>query len=397
MQFFQDHKLGVVRDAAGEPIRQAERGRERDDRDRVGAAERGRERRDGGAQNIHLRIASRQHAPGGLGRDECRRCRKPAGFFDPRPQFPQRAEFRDGQKLVGVRREAKEDHAVRGIERDALSFQRAQIGERGGEHERQLLRFRAAGIVNDATVGDGEFALEAVAGERRQPASKMRRFLSPRARGVGAKGQCADRIVTDANARAAMRAGKSFRQHRVEHSARLRREIEFECRAGTKIKFFEHAPDRLLACRQAETMVSGRTRKDQRQAVGAVIELTQRALVGARRVGMLDPRHDLPRRSARRARRRATRRRFVAPAARWKGHQRCLLISRSKGAPFKTWSTRLRHCASLAGGKSAASGRSSVSLMAAKCHAGRAGPISPACGIAPSFRGATASREPGIR
>ena len=93
MRLFEQNELGVARDAARKAIGQAERGGKRQDRDRIGAAERGGEHGDGRAQNIHVRIALRHHAPRGLGRDESRLRRKPARGFDPRPQFSQARNF----------------------------------------------------------------------------------------------------------------------------------------------------------------------------------------------------------------------------------------------------------------------------------------------------------------
>ena len=54
---------------------------------------------------------------------------------------------------------------ARRIERDAVGFERAQIGHGAAERERKLLRLRAAGIVDDAPVRDRERSAKAVAGE----------------------------------------------------------------------------------------------------------------------------------------------------------------------------------------------------------------------------------------
>ena len=89
----------------------------------------------------------------------------PQACFDARPQFPQGAEFGDGEKLVGVGGEPEIDHAARGIERHAAGFQRAQIIDRGGNGEGQFLRLRAAGIVDDAPVGDRERSAKALLGK----------------------------------------------------------------------------------------------------------------------------------------------------------------------------------------------------------------------------------------
>ena len=52
-----------------------------------------------------------------------------------------------------------------GFERHAVGFERAQIGDRDGQHESQLLRLRAAGIVDEAAVGGGERSAEALPAE----------------------------------------------------------------------------------------------------------------------------------------------------------------------------------------------------------------------------------------
>ena len=67
---------------------------------------------------------------------------------------------------------------ARGIERDAAGFERAQIGDRGCERESELLRFRAAGIVDDAPVGDRERPAKALLCEladdcRRKPCDEL--------------------------------------------------------------------------------------------------------------------------------------------------------------------------------------------------------------------------------
>ncbi len=90
---------------------------------------------------------------------------RPQARFDARPQFPQRAEFGDGEKLIGVGGEPEIDRIARRIERDAACFERAQVGDGGSKREGQLLRLRSAGIVDDASVGDRERTLEAAVGK----------------------------------------------------------------------------------------------------------------------------------------------------------------------------------------------------------------------------------------
>ena len=158
MQLFEQHELGIARDAPREALGQAASGGERQHRDRVGAAERCGEGCDRSAQDIHLWIALRHRAPCRFGGDKGRFRREPARRLDAGPQFSQRAEFGDGQELFGVGREPEENDAACGVEGDAAGFERAQIGECDAEHEGQFLRFRSAGIVHDAAIGSGELA-----------------------------------------------------------------------------------------------------------------------------------------------------------------------------------------------------------------------------------------------
>ena len=163
--FFQQHQLRVARGAAGERIGQSQGQRVRQYGDGVGAAEAGGEGRHRRAQHVHVGIALRQHAPRGIGRNEQRLRCQAAGLFDPRPQQPQRAEFCQRQKLIGIGGEPRIDHALRIFERDARLLDRAQIGDTASQHERQFLHLGSAGIMDHPSIGDGERALEAHRGK----------------------------------------------------------------------------------------------------------------------------------------------------------------------------------------------------------------------------------------
>ena len=108
---------------------------------------------------------------------------KPQACLDARPQFPDGAEFGDGEEFVGVGGEPEIDHAARRFERHAARFERAQAIDGGGEREGQLLRFRAAGIVDDAAVGDRERARESLA--RRDRGSRWPSFSTARSTASG--------------------------------------------------------------------------------------------------------------------------------------------------------------------------------------------------------------------
>jgi hypothetical protein len=116
IRFFQQNELRVARDAPRECVGQSERDREGEHCDGIRAAHARRRDRDRRAQHVHVRIAPRRHAPRRLGGDEHRHRLKPAGLLNARPQFPDRAEFRDRQKLVGIRSKTKIDRSARCIE-----------------------------------------------------------------------------------------------------------------------------------------------------------------------------------------------------------------------------------------------------------------------------------------
>ena len=134
-------------------------------RNGIGAAEAGGDRGDGLAQHVHVRVALRHHSPRGFGDDEGGLRRKPADLFDPRPKFPHRAELGDGEEFVGIGGKTEIDHAARVIERAAARFQRPKVGDGDSERIRQLLRFRAARIVDHPAVRGRERPAKALRGE----------------------------------------------------------------------------------------------------------------------------------------------------------------------------------------------------------------------------------------
>ncbi len=162
---FQQHQLCVARGTPGERIGQSQSQRVRQNGDGISAAEAGGEGRHRRAQHVHVRVALRQHAPGRISRDEQRFWRQAAGLFDPRPQQPQRPEFRQRQELVGVGGQPRIHHALRIFERNACLFGRAQIGCAGGQHKCQFLHLRSAGIMDHPPIGSCERAFEAHRGE----------------------------------------------------------------------------------------------------------------------------------------------------------------------------------------------------------------------------------------
>ena len=73
-------------------------------------------------------------------------------------------------------------------------FERAQIGHRAAEREGKLLRLRAAGIVDHATVRDRERPAKAVAGEFFHKAREIGREIIPRPHGAAGRRHVPERI-----------------------------------------------------------------------------------------------------------------------------------------------------------------------------------------------------------
>ena len=291
--------MRVARGTPRERIGQSQRQRVRQYGDGVGAAETGGEGRHRRAQHVHVGVALRQHAPRGIGRDEQRLGRQPAGLLDPRPQQPQRAEFRQRQELVGVGAEPRIDHALRIFERNAGLFDRAQIGDAGGQHECQFLHFRSAGIMDHPSIGDRERALEAHRGEAFDRARDRGHDLLP-AVGTGAPHRAGpERVEPEADV-----AGGGIDAFALDvfgdvngGHPRLRADLKLDADAGVEIDAVENLRDRLRRRIEPETMGAIGAGEHQCQPGRAVLQIVQRLRVGRFRIGMIDPLHDLPGRS----------------------------------------------------------------------------------------------------
>ena len=264
--------------------------------DAVGAAEAGGERRHGRTQHVHVRIALGQHPPRGIGGNEQRLRLKAATLFDPRPQQSQRAEFRHGQELIGIGAKPRIDHAPRLFQSHAGALQRAQIGDAGRQHERQLLHFRSAGIMDHPSVGNRERALESHRGETFDRAGDRGRDLGPGI-GTGSPDRAgADRIETEADVarrRADALALDIFGDVDGRHP-RLRTDLKVDGNAGIDEDAVEHLLDRLRCRIQPKAVGAIGAREYQRQPGGAVLEIVHRLRVGRCGIRMIDPLHDLP-------------------------------------------------------------------------------------------------------
>ncbi len=221
---------------------------------------------------------------------------KPQACLHARPQFPDGAKFRDGEKLVGVGRQPEIDHAARGIERHAAGFKRAQAVDRGGDGESQFLRFRAAGIVDDAPVRHHQWAAKALIGEAPHLLGEVFRQFAPRPWTGPRSGKAADRVETSAHVDGSRRKFAAFHQRRkvLHGGARRRAEIEVDGNAGIEFDVLEHALDDRRRCVQTIAVGVERTGEHQSQAGRPVFEVLKRLLVRRRRIGVVDPLHQGP-------------------------------------------------------------------------------------------------------
>ena len=182
--FPQEDELAVAGETARKAVRKADRKRVRQNGDAVGAAEAGRERRRRAAHDVHIDVARRHHAPGALGLHMRRARLEAAGFLNPRPENPQRAEFRQRRQFIRVGREPERDQRARFAQRRSGAFKQPQAADRGAERKGELLRRSAAGAMDRAGVGDQERPAEAFAPERHRSLEATPRLSAP-VRGEG--------------------------------------------------------------------------------------------------------------------------------------------------------------------------------------------------------------------
>src|SRR6516165_4252359 len=243
---------------------QAERDGERRYGYGVGAAEAGGDDRDGRAQHVHVRVALGHHPPSSLGRDDGRRGRELAGRLEARPQHPQRPQLGDGQELVDIGGEAEIDHAARGGERNPARFERAQIFDRHRQRVRQLLCFRAAGIVDRPAVSRCKWPAKTLRRQIGNGGVEDRHEVAPRQRTCAADRRGTDRVEakTDIGGGGSDAAALDQRRQPASRVLHVRTEVEVERNAGVDVNALERSRDRRFARWKTVTVGTDRSSED---------------------------------------------------------------------------------------------------------------------------------------
>ena len=212
------------------------------------------------------------------------------------------------------------------------AFHRAQIGDAGREHERQLLHFRSAGVMDHPSVGHRERALEADRREAFDCAGDRGHDLRP-AIGTGAPDGAAP--IGSSPKRISQAAGE--RPLRFTYSARwmaamrdcgpTSSSIAMPASMKTPSSTFV---DRFRGGLQSKAIGAVGPGEYQRQPGGSVLQIVQRLRVGLCRIRMIDPLHDLPGPRPGRGRRSETRLARADRSGRSSGrHRSCRPASRT--------------------------------------------------------------------
>jgi hypothetical protein len=225
-------------------------------------------------------------------------------LFDARPQQPQRAEFRHGEKLIGIGAEPEQQRRGGNIQRDAAGFQGAQIGDRDRKREGKFLGFRSTGVVDGAAVRQRKRSLETAAHQVADRLCERPLHFRPRCRRRAAHGHGAQRLIVEADID--FRRIETFGLDEVgEVQSRIltsKHRNERDRDPGIEKHPIEHPrhcfPGHVSDAEPARARPAS---KFDFQPGRTVLQVVQSHRVGLRRVGMIDPLHDLPGRGRRAA------------------------------------------------------------------------------------------------
>ena len=175
-------------------------------------------------------------------------------------------------------------------------LQGAEIGDGAREREGELLRFRAAGGMNDAPVGNGKRTGEALTREIGHEAGKDRRNVGPGHRALAAQSNAAERTEAEADGHVLRREATGLDQsgEQARGVLRLNAEVEIDGDAGIEMNIVQRRADRGAAGGQRITVIADRALKHEGDAVGAVGQVVEDLRIGGLGVGEIDSLHDRP-------------------------------------------------------------------------------------------------------
>ena len=295
--FFQQHKLGVARNAAREGIGQPQRQRVRQHGDRIRPAEARGEGRDRRAQHVHEGVALGQHSPGRLRIHEDRLCCETTGLFDARPEQSERSKLCQREKLIGIGTEPERQRGAGGVEFDPRGLQRAQIGKAGCQRERQFLGVRSPGVIDRPAIGKRKWPLEAAFDQAGDHLAEGTFELCPGGRRIAANRNGAERLIVEMDVDSGGIDFAGFNDIGEILAGVLPSEhgIESNHDTGVEIDTLAQASQRFPGCiGNAKAAGTRSARKFKFQPGSAILEVMQRLRIGLRRIRMIDPLHDLP-------------------------------------------------------------------------------------------------------
>ncbi len=203
--------------------------------------------------------------------------------FDPRPQSAHRAHLREPAIDVGIDRQEDGDLPPRLVERQAGVFQRAEIGDAGRQHGGDLQRLAGPGLVVEPSVGEqrpaGETGLSSDVEEVGQGGEV--RLARPH-------GRERDRIEAEVDVERGTRQGAPLDEgaEGAGHPRGLRAGVDAH-RDEVEFDAVEESVERGIR-RQSKATRERAARDDERQRIGAALEVGQRKRVGLLCVGMVE-------------------------------------------------------------------------------------------------------------
>ena len=295
--FLLQDKLRVACNAPGKHVWQAQWQRMRQYRDRIRAASCGGKCREGCAQHVHRRIASRHHPPSGLGVN-CDRARCYGGCaLDTLPQATQGAQLRDPDKLVGIDGDGPRQRGECVGDRHAIAFEHTRISNAAGQSCRQFLCFRCTGLTEGPHVASNEWTLEVACFERGNASAQKSARFHPCGVHRAGDGRYADRIQSKVDRQPSWIVLAAFDEccHPFSDAVACQRWFD------AQLDHIQHdigqaGIEGVDAVREQAKAARGESPlENQRQAVGAAFEVVTSKRGCVRRCWMIDARGDAPR------------------------------------------------------------------------------------------------------